>query len=248
MPLKGEHCAWMESSAVVYVNSVLGARTNVEGRESTGAAMLTGKIPYWGLHLDGEPARLRTWSTSTSPVVDQSRLGPARLLDRRAGAEEAIPVVDGITGTPDLVRLKHFGAAAASSGGVEMYHVPGSRRRPAPARRPSAGRTPVEHLRVRAARSGDGGLRAPQRHGLGHVGGPGDARLPARHPRPDPRRRPAARGPPRARRHRAVGLHPAGAAACRRAERVRASARGRRRAAHERHLPGDRPVPPRAPG
>src|SRR5690606_17570045 len=44
VPARGEHCAWMESSAVVYCNSVLGARTNTEGRESTSAAMLTGKI------------------------------------------------------------------------------------------------------------------------------------------------------------------------------------------------------------
>ncbi len=42
LPAKGEHCAWMESSAVVYCNSVIGARTNTEGRESTSAAMLTG--------------------------------------------------------------------------------------------------------------------------------------------------------------------------------------------------------------
>ena len=40
----------MESSAVIFANSVLGARTNTEGRESTSAAMLTGKIPDWGLH------------------------------------------------------------------------------------------------------------------------------------------------------------------------------------------------------
>jgi predicted aconitase len=50
VPTKGEHLAWMESSAVIYANSVLGARTNTEGRESTSAAMLTGKIPDWGLH------------------------------------------------------------------------------------------------------------------------------------------------------------------------------------------------------
>ena len=48
VPVKGEICVWMESSAVVYINSVLGARSNVEGRESTAAAMLTGKIPHWG--------------------------------------------------------------------------------------------------------------------------------------------------------------------------------------------------------
>src|ERR1019366_10616296 len=52
VPVKGEHWAWMESSAVVYCNSVLGARTNTEGKESTGAAALTGRIPYWGYHLD----------------------------------------------------------------------------------------------------------------------------------------------------------------------------------------------------
>ena len=48
VPKKGDHCAWMESSAVVYCNSVLGARTHTEGRESTSAAMLTGVIPDWG--------------------------------------------------------------------------------------------------------------------------------------------------------------------------------------------------------
>ena len=51
IPVRGEHCAWMESSAVVYANSVLGARTNCEGSASTGAASLTGKIPCWGNHL-----------------------------------------------------------------------------------------------------------------------------------------------------------------------------------------------------
>src|SRR5256885_1417296 len=49
---RGEHCAWMESSAVVYANSVLGARTNCEGGASTGAASLTGRIPCWGNHHD----------------------------------------------------------------------------------------------------------------------------------------------------------------------------------------------------
>ena len=37
VPSKGEHCAWMESSAVIYCNAVLGGRTNAEGRESAGA-------------------------------------------------------------------------------------------------------------------------------------------------------------------------------------------------------------------
>jgi predicted aconitase len=61
--------------------------------------------------------------------------------------EEAIPVVDGIAATPDLVRLKHFGAAAASSGGVEMYHVPGITAEARTREEAFAGRSPVEHLR-----------------------------------------------------------------------------------------------------
>jgi predicted aconitase len=39
---------------------------------------------------------------------------------------ERIPVLTGRIGTPDLIRYKHFGAAAASSGGVEMYHLVGA--------------------------------------------------------------------------------------------------------------------------
>ena len=67
VPVKGEHCAWMESSAVVYCNSVLGARTNTEGKESTGAAALTGRIPYWGYHIaETAAAPISSKSTSTS--------------------------------------------------------------------------------------------------------------------------------------------------------------------------------------
>ncbi|MBB3677662.1 aconitase X [Modestobacter versicolor] len=123
VPVKGEHCAWMESSAVVYVNSVLGARTNVEGRESTGAAMLTGKIPYWGYHLPENRFGSHLVDVRV-PVADTLDWG---LLGYWIGEQvaEGVPVLDGITTTPDLVKLKHFGAAAASSGGVELYHVPG---------------------------------------------------------------------------------------------------------------------------
>jgi predicted aconitase len=123
LPMKGEHCAWMESSAVVYINSVLGARSNVEGRESTGAAMLTGKIPYWGYHIDEN--RLGTdlveveWDVET--MMDWGLLG--YYVGEVVG--ERVPVLSGIRTTPSHIRLKHFGAAAATSGGVEMYHIPG---------------------------------------------------------------------------------------------------------------------------
>ena len=87
VPVRGEHCAWMESSAVVYCNGVLGARTNTEGRESTGAASITGKIPYWGFHL--EENRLGTHLVEVEVDVDDMMewglLGLFRRRGRRGG-------------------------------------------------------------------------------------------------------------------------------------------------------------------
>lgn len=124
VPVKGEHCAWMESSAVVYCNSVLGARTNTEGRESTAAAMLTGKIPYWGFHM----AENRLGQHQIDVQVEMASVMDWGMLGYFAGGavEEDIPVLTGIESPPSLIRHKHFGAAAASSGGVEMYHVVGA--------------------------------------------------------------------------------------------------------------------------
>lgn len=123
VPAKGEHCAWMESSAVVYCNSVLGARTNTEGRESTSAAMLTGRIPDWGFHRDD----FRFGSHRIDVRVPVDSIMDWGMLGYFAGdaVGERIPVLSGQLGKPDLVRYKHFGAAAASSGGVEMYHLVG---------------------------------------------------------------------------------------------------------------------------
>src|SRR6201996_4120250 len=123
VPARGEHCAWMESSAVVYCNSVLGARTNTEGRESTSAAMLTGKIPDWGFHRDEyrHATHLIEVETPVESVMDWGMLG----YFIGDAVEENIPVLTGAIRQADALRHKHFGAAAASSGGVEMYHIVG---------------------------------------------------------------------------------------------------------------------------
>lgn len=122
-PTFGEHCAWMESSAVVYCNSVLGGRTNTEGRESTSAAMLVNRIPDWGFHRDEYRLgkHLIQIEVETSSIFDWGMLGyfVGELV------QESIPVLDGRLYNAGLTRHKHFGAAAASSGGVEMYHMVG---------------------------------------------------------------------------------------------------------------------------
>lgn len=123
LPVRNEHVAWMESSAVVYANSVLGARTNCEGGASTGAAGLTGKIPYWGLH---DPAnRLATHVVQADARVETFQ--DWGMFGYFVGEQvlEARPAVIGNLAQPDLTDLKHFGAATATSGGVELYHLPG---------------------------------------------------------------------------------------------------------------------------
>jgi len=123
VPAKGEHCAWMESSAVIFANSVLGARTNTEGRESTSAAMLTGKIPDWGLHRTEHRYGTHRIDVQVpiESVMDWGMLG----YFVGDAVQERIPVVVGEFAKPEIVRFKHFGAAASTSGGVEMYHIVG---------------------------------------------------------------------------------------------------------------------------
>jgi predicted aconitase len=125
LPTFGEHCAWMESSAVIYANSVLGARTNCEGVASTGAASLTGKIPCAGNHKDEN--RRGTHLIHVDPKARVDSFLDWGMLGYFAGgiAGEDHPVITGDIARPDLTDLKHFGAAAATSGGVELYHIPG---------------------------------------------------------------------------------------------------------------------------
>ena len=149
LPTRGEHCAWMESSAVVYCNSVLGARTNTEGRESVGAAMLTGRIPYWGYHVPEN--RFGTHRVVLDVEVESTE--DWGLLGYWIGeqVQERVPVVEGVRAIPNLARLKHFGAAASSSGGVEMYHLVGITPEAPNAEAAFGGRAPLQTLRYGAA-------------------------------------------------------------------------------------------------
>ncbi len=123
IPTFGEHLAWMESSAIVYANSVIGARGNVEGAQSTAAAMLTARIPYWGLHIPENRHGTHLFEVECE-VDDMMHWG---LMGYYIGevVQEESPVVAGLSHQPSLRKVKHFGAAAATSGGVEMYHLVG---------------------------------------------------------------------------------------------------------------------------
>ena len=119
----GDHLAWSESSAVSYVNSVIGARTNREGGPGALAAALVGKTPCYGLHLNENRkpqvvvcigGGTRDWT-----VADYGALGyhAGKLVGNR------IPYFTGIRPGPD--QLKGLGAAMAATGAVALYHVEG---------------------------------------------------------------------------------------------------------------------------
>ena len=126
-PGRGEHVAWAESNAIVFANSVLGARTGRYGDFIDIAAAITGRVPLAGLHLDA-PRRGRV-------VFDVSELPPRLLQEDSTWALVGLVVgartgslVPAVTGAPHLAEdaLKALGAAAASTGAVAMLHVVGS--------------------------------------------------------------------------------------------------------------------------
>jgi predicted aconitase len=122
VPRFGESIAWAESSAVVFTNSVLGARDNREGGPSALAAGLVGRTPLCGLHLEenrkGE--KLFRISADLKDLSDYGALGS--FVGRNMG--NGIPVFEGLE-RPALEDLVALGAALASSGGVALFHAIG---------------------------------------------------------------------------------------------------------------------------
>ncbi len=117
----GDHIAWGESNAVIYANSMLGARTNREGAISCLASAIVGRTPNYGMHLDEK--RLPTIEISIS-----GEMSPIHhdLLGAYIGVNfnSEIPLIKGMKG-PELPEVKHMGAAMAAKGGLALYHIEG---------------------------------------------------------------------------------------------------------------------------
>ncbi|WP_133804636.1 aconitase X [Kribbella caucasensis] len=126
-PGLGDHIAWAESNAIVFANSVLGARTDRYGDFVDICAAITGRVPFSGLQT--EEARRGTVVFDCSDL-ERALLGSELvypLLGQYVGsvAGSEIPVLVGIPADVSEDRLKALGAAAASSGGVAMFHAVG---------------------------------------------------------------------------------------------------------------------------
>ncbi|ABR54866.1 protein of unknown function DUF521 [Methanococcus vannielii SB] len=123
VPIFGSHVAWAESSAVSYVNSVIGARTNREGGPSALAAAIIGKTPCYGYHLTENRVPTHIFEVDIELEDSISFYG---ILGRITGkiVKNKIPYFK--FKNCDSIKtdyLKALGAALAASGGVALYHV-----------------------------------------------------------------------------------------------------------------------------
>lgn len=124
-PKEGEILSWAESSAVVYANSVLGARVNRNSGILDLFGSIVGCVPYFGLLTD--EGRKATWLIE----VKTSKKPEAQLLGSAIGMKvmEEVPYVVGLdkyfSSLNDEAKayLKDFGAATASNGAVGLYHI-----------------------------------------------------------------------------------------------------------------------------
>ena len=128
LPKKGDILSWAESSAVVYANSVLGARCNRNSGIIELFGSIAGFVPYFGLVTD--EGRKATWVVE----VKCKKKPEAQVLGSAIGMKvmEDVPYVKGLTqwiGTEldddAKAYLKDFGAATASNGAVGLYHIEG---------------------------------------------------------------------------------------------------------------------------
>ena len=125
-PQKGDVLSWAESSAVVYANSVLGARCNRNSGIIDLMGSVVGYVPYFGLLTD--EGRKATWVVE----IKTSKKPEAQLLGSAIGMKvmEAVPFVKGLDtwlgnelDDAACTYLKDFGAATASNGAVGLYHI-----------------------------------------------------------------------------------------------------------------------------
>lgn len=125
-PKKGDVLSWAESSAVVFANSVLGARCNRNSGMLDLFGSIVGYVPKFGFLTD--EGRKATWKV----IVKTTKIPEAQILGSAIGMKvmEDVPYVVGLDkflGTElneDAIGyLKDFGAATASNGAVGLYHI-----------------------------------------------------------------------------------------------------------------------------
>lgn len=126
-PKFGQQIAWAESNAIVFANSVIGARTNRYGDFTDICAALTGRAPKYGLHLTENRRGQILFELKNIPAAlyDDDAFYPVlgHYIGKATG--DKIPVIDGLPRDVSQDALKALGAGAASSGAVALFHAVG---------------------------------------------------------------------------------------------------------------------------
>lgn len=126
IPKEGDVASWAESSAVVFANSVLGARINRNSGMIDLFGTLLGYVPYFGLLTD--EGRKASWKV----IIKTSKLPEAQVLGSAIGmrVNDEVPYIIGLDKFLGNVinddvegYLKDFGAATASNGAIGLYHI-----------------------------------------------------------------------------------------------------------------------------
>jgi predicted aconitase len=149
-PKFGQQIAWGESSAIVFANSVLGARTARYPDLMDICAAITGRVPETSLHLTENRAGQLILDLADIPASLQreSSFYPVlgTLLGQLAGND--IPVINNFQAEPSEDDLKALGAASASSGAVALFHIVGVTPEAPTLAAACQGRTDVPTVRV----------------------------------------------------------------------------------------------------
>lgn len=126
-PAFGTDVAWAESNAIVFANSVLGARTNRYGDFIDICMAITGRAPAFGLHLPENRRGQLLFRLEGIPerLLHEDVLFPVLGYLLGKVAQSKIPVIEGLLPETTEDQLKALGAAAASSGAVALFHAVG---------------------------------------------------------------------------------------------------------------------------
>ena len=159
-PQFGEQVAWGESNAIVFANSVLGARTERYPDLLDICAAITGRVPEVGLHLTENRAARVHLQLEDIPADLQRHDSFYPVLGYVLGeiAGDRVACISGFDSEPTEDQLKALGAAAASSGAVALFHIPGVTPEAPTLEAAFHGRVPDEQVlismdRLRAGRS-----------------------------------------------------------------------------------------------
>ncbi len=170
-PRLGQHVAWAESNAIVFANSVLGARTGRYGDFIDICAALTGRVPDAGLHQTrNRHARLVLRlddSIAGAELADELYGVLGHVVGQESGG--LVPVIVGLPSDTSEDQLKALSAAAASAGAVAMFHAVGVTPEAATLGEALGGRRPKREIVITRQRLGQAWDELSTTNGAGRL-------------------------------------------------------------------------------